>query len=259
MVVAGIKNYQMANTSLNFGAKTRSEREAERERAQERSYVAQLTADEIRMLQQAREKKKAKQDNLKKQQQIESDLQAQEKQYKEDVKYLKETQKTIKELTDSDKDKNILAGSTLKTIGKVADVTIAGVLSGMALHWSTGKAFMMLHACSKKPKISKFIGDVKRPFQIVGSSIGEGAKTAWNSMARKVKATEKGKNFVNSKPMKAVNEGLDEISKSYKNLKKDAKNITAEDVKSGIATVFGVSGFAAGVVGKLDTPEKTKG
>ena len=56
VVVAGINNY---NSTINFGAQTRSEREAAMERAQERSYVAQVTAEEIREIQKRRDQVRA--------------------------------------------------------------------------------------------------------------------------------------------------------------------------------------------------------
>lgn len=256
MVVAGINNY---NSTINFGAQTRSEREAAWERAQERNYVAQLTAEEIREIQKRRDQMRTQIEKRNKQQEAEKAKRAEERQYNEDVKDIKDTQRMIKDLTQSGKDKNIFSGSLLKNAGKAADIIITGTLSGMALHWSTGKAVMMIHKVIKKPKVANVLNNIKRPFQIVGSSIAEGAQTTWHSMARKVKATDSGKKFVNSAPIKKLNEGLDKISTSYKNFKSDAKNLKVEDIKSGIATVFGVSGFAAGVVDKLDTPSKSEG
>lgn len=253
VVVAGINNY---NSTINFGAQTRSEREAARERAQERSYVAQLTAEEIREVQKRRDQMRAQIEKRTRQQEAEKAKKAQEKQYNEDVKDLKDTQKIIKDLTQSGKDKNILAGDTLKRAGKIADVVITGTLSGMALHWSTGKAFMMIHKVINKPKVANVLGNIKRPFQIIGSGMKKGVATAWDTMAKEVKSTPKGKKFVESAPIKKLNEGLDSIKTSYNNFKTDAKNLKAEDIKSGVATVFGVSGFIAGVVEKLDTPQK---
>lgn len=253
MVVSGINNY---NTSVKFGAKTRSEREAARREAEERSYMAPVTAEEIRMIQRERERTQAQIAKRTKQQEAEKAKKAEERQYNEDVKDIKDTQKMIKDLTQSGKDKNIFAGETLKNIGKVADVIITGTLSGMALHWSTGKAFMMINKVIKKPKVANVISNIKKPFQIVGSSLSEGAQTAWNSMARKVKATKNGKKFLDSTPIRKLNEGLDKISTSYNNFKTDAKNLKTEDIKSGVATVFGVSGFIAGAVEKLDSPKK---
>lgn len=251
MVVSSINNYQVSNKALSFGAQTRSEREAAMERAQERSYVTPLTADEVRRIQQERDRIQDKRSKIDKQREAERAKRAEEKQYQEDVRDLKDTNRMINELTN----KGPLANGAFKRAGKIADVVITGTLSGMALHWSTGKAFMMIHKVIKKPKVSNALGNIRRPFQIIGSSIAEGAQTAWNSMARKVRATEKGKKFVESAPIKKLSEGMDKIGKSYSNFKQDAKNLKAEDIKSGVSTVFGVSGFTAGVVEKLDPPE----
>lgn len=256
VVVAGINNYQIANNSINFGAQTKSEREAAKQRAEERNYVAQVTAEEIRMIQKERDRINAQIAKRNKQQEAEKAKKAQEKQYQDDVKDIKDTQKMIKDLTQSGKDKNLLAGETLKRAGQFADIIITGTLSGMALHWSTGKAVMMVHKVVNKPKVANVLHNIKRPFQIVGSSIAEGARTTWSSMARKVRATDGGKKFLDWTPVKKANEGLDRMNESIKNFKTDAKNLKVEDIKSGIATVFGISGFAAGVVEKLDAPAK---
>lgn len=256
MVVSGINNYQSINTTIGFGAQTRSEREAAKERAQERSFVAQVSAEEIREIQKRRDQMRAQIEKRTRQQEAEKAKKAQEKQYNDDVKDIKDTQKMIRDLTQSGKDKNILAGETLKRAGKIADVVITGTLSGMALHWSTGKAFMMIHKVINKPKVANALSNIKRPFQIVGSGIKKGMITAWETMAKEVKATPKGKKFIDSAPIKKLNDGLDKIKTSYNNFKTDAKNLKAEDIKSGVATVFGVSGFAAGVVEKLDNPKK---
>ncbi len=250
MVVSGINNYQIQ--TLNFGAKTRSEREAEKQKSYTRMATIMLPEADIQLLEAA--KKAARERELKEQARREEEARSQtsEKQYKQDVKELKDTQKILNEITQADKDKNLLAGGTLKKIGTAADILITATLSGMALHWSTGKAFIMLNKFFKKPKVAKVINNVKRPFQIIGSSIAEGAQTAWHSMTRKVKATDSGKKFINSKPVQKINEGLDEIKTSYKNFKADAKALTTDDIKSGISTIFGVSGFGATAIEKLD-------
>ena len=111
---------------------------------------------------------------------------------------------------------------------------------------------MMLHKFTKKPKVANFLGNVKKPFAIVGSGIKKGASTAWETMAKEVKATENGRKFLETRPMKFLNNCVNKINKSYNNLKTDAKNLTAENVKGAVSTVFGISGFVAGAVEKLD-------
>lgn len=188
-----------------------------------------------------------------------ANTQKSEKQYKEDIKELRETQKIIKDITGAGKDKNIFSGSTLKTIGNIADVVITGVLSGMALHWSTGKSFTMIYNFTKKPKVAKFLGNVKKPFSIVNKGVKKGASTAWTTMSNEVKATENGRKLLATRPAKFINSCLNDASKSYQNLKTDAKKLTVENIKSTISTIFGVSGFVAGAVEKLDKPNKQKG
>ncbi len=254
MVISAISNYEIANKSLSFGAKTRSEREAEKEKSYTRMVNVVMPEEDLQTLELAKKRAREKRLEEERRRKEVADAQKSERQYKEDVKELRETKQMISDITN----KVGANGSLMKNIGKAADIIITGVLSGMALHWSTGKAYMMLHNISKKPKVVKTMNNIKRPFQIVGSSIAEGASTAWASMAKKVKATEKGQKFINSKPMQAINDGLDEIAKTYKNIKKDAKALKTDDIRSGIATVFGVSGFTAGVVEKIDTPTNSK-
>ncbi|MCM1010179.1 MAG: hypothetical protein NC390_04805 [Fusobacterium sp.] len=256
MVVSGINNY---NTAINFGAKTRSEREAEQKKSYTRMVNVVMPEEDLQILEMAKKRahEKALEEQRKKAEA--ANKQRTEKQYREDVKELRETQSIIKDITGAGKDKNLFSGGTLKTIGNVADVVITGVLSGMALHWSTGKAFMMIHKFINKPKVANFLGNVKKPFSIVGSGIKKGASTAWSTMAREVKATEKGKKLLETKPMQFLNKCLNDASKSYNNLKTDAKNLTAENIKSTISTIFGVSGFVAGAVEKLDkNPQSQK-
>ena len=250
MVVSGINNYQ--TQTLNFGAKTRSEREAEKQKSYTRMVNVVMPEEDLLILDAAKKAKRERELKEKARREEEARSQTSEKQYKQDVKELKDTQKIIKDITQGDKESNLFASGTLKKIGTAADILITATLSGMALHWSTGKAFIMLNKFFKKPKVANIVNNIKRPFQIVGSSIAEGAQTAWHSMTRKVKATDSGKKFINSKPVQKINEGLDEIKTSYKNFKADAKALTTDDIKSGISTIFGVSGFGAAVVEKLD-------
>lgn len=249
VVVSGINNY---NRTVNFGAKTRSEREEEKQKSYTRMVNVVMPEEDLAVLEMA--KKRARQQALEEQRKrVETARsQASEKEYQKDVRELKETQKIIKDITGACKDTNIFAGSTLKKIETAADILITATLSGMALHWSTGKAFMMLHNLSKKPKVANVLGNVKKPFAITGKALKKGASTAWSTISKEVKATETGRKFIESAPVKAINKGLNRINKSYNNIKADANNLTAENIKSGISTVFGVSGFAAGAVEKLD-------
>lgn len=251
MVVSGINQINNIQ-NLNFGAKTRSDRDADKEKSYTRMVNILMTEEDLAVFEMA--KKRAREQKLKEQAQREEEIRTKnsEKQYKQDTKELKESQKIIKDITNTDKSKNIFAGSLLKNIGLTADILITGILSGMALHWSTGKAFTMLYNFSKKPRVANVISNIKKPFAIVGSSLKEGAVTAWNSMAKKVKATPGGKKFINSAPIKAIDGGLQRIKKSYNNIKTDAKNLTADNVRSGIANIFGISGFTAAIVEKLD-------
>lgn len=257
MVVSGINQINNIK-SLNFGAKTRSDRDADKEKSYTRMVNVVMPEEDLVVLEMA--KKRAREQKLKEQAQREEEIQTKnsEKQYKQDTKELKETQKIIKDITDVDKSKNIFASSVLKNLGTTADILITGILSGMALHWSTGKAFTMIYKFTKKPKVANVISNIKKPFGIVDSSLKEGAITAWNSMSQKVKATPKGRKFINSAPIKTINEGLQSLKKSYNNIKTDAKNLTADDVRSGVANVFGISGFAAAVVDKLDKQKPNK-
>lgn len=258
MVVLGINNFQANNKTQTFGARTRSEREAEREKAYTRYVQISMPEEDLEMLECA--KKEFRRRKLTDQaERIEKEKAfSAERQYKEDTKDLRDTQNIIREITQSDKDKNIFAGSWLQRAGKIADIVITGTLSGMALHWSTGKAYMMMHKLVKKPKVAKTLGNIKRPFEIIGSATKKGAKTAWQSLVSEVKASKKGQKFLKTDFMQNVSECADDVQKSWSNFKKDVNNLTAEDYKSGIATVFGVSGFAAGVVEKLDTPQKNQ-
>lgn len=249
VVVSGINNY---NTTMNFGAKTRSERAEDKQKSYSRMVNVVMSEENYELFEKMQKETRKKEAEEQKRKAEAANTQRTEKQYREDVKELRETQSIIKEITGAGKDKNIFSGGTLKTIGNIADVVITGVLSGMALHWSTGKAFTMIHKFSKKPKVSKFLGNVKKPFAIVGSGIKKGATTAWDSITKEVKSTEKGRKFLATRPMKFLSDSADKINKSYNNLKTDAKNLTADNVRSGISTVFGISGFAAGAVEKLD-------
>lgn len=255
MVVSGINNY---NTSVNFGAKTRSERKSEQEKSYTRMVNVLMPEGDLQLLEAAKKLAREKALEEQKKRIEEQNNQISAKKYQEETKELKETQKIIKDITGVGKDKNLFSGGTLKTIGNVADVLITAVLSGMALHWSSGKAFMMIHKFVHKPKVANFLGKVKKPFTIVGSGIKKGASTAWSTMANEVKATEKGKKLLETKPMKLINSSLDDAVKSYNDLKNDAKNLTAENIKSTISTIFGVSGFVAGAVEKLDKNPQTK-
>ena len=258
MVVLGINNFQTNSKTQSFGAKTRTEREAEREKAYTRYVQVSMPEEDLEMLESA--KKEFRRRKLAEQaERIEKEKAfSAERQYKEDTKDLRDTQNIIREITQSDKDKNIFAGSWLQRAGKIADIVITGTLSGMALHWSTGKAFMMMNKLVKKPKVSKFLDNFKRPLEIVGSATKKGAKTAWQSIVSEVKSSKKGQKFLKTDFMQSVSECADDAQKSWSNFKKDVNNLTAEDYKSGIATVFGVSGFTAGVVEKLDTPQKNQ-
>lgn len=261
VVVLGINNFKVQNAqALNFSARTRSERETEKQKHEDRRYYTQVSAEEIRQLQKIqREQKELNQKKITENSEKEK-IKNEEKEYRESVKDLKDTQKIVHEITDADENKNIFAGSTLKKIGTAADILITGTLSGMALHWSTGKAFMMIRHCVKKPKIAKMLNNIKKPFSIVGNAVEKGASTAWSTIKKDVKATEKGRKFIASRPMKFINKCLNELNSSYKNAKTDIRNLTTEDIKSGISSVFGVSGFIAGVVEKVAPmpPEKDK-
>lgn len=254
MVVLGINNFQSANKTQTFSAKTRSEREAEREKAYTRYVQISMPEEDLEMLESA--KKELRRRKLAEQaERIEKEKAfSAERQYNEDTKDLRDTQKVIREITQSDKDKNIFAGSWLQRAGKIADIVITGTLSGMALHWSTGKAFMMMNKIAKKPKVTKAFNNIKRPFEILSSAAKKGTETAWNSMVKEIKASKKGQEFLNTDFMKGVKNGADDVKDSWINFKKDVNNLTTEDYRSGIASVFGVSGFVAGVVEKLDTP-----
>ena len=256
MVVSGINNFQSVNNSLKFGARTRSERERDEHKAYTRMVTVTMSEDDLNDIEIARQEYIQRRQELRKKKEEESRSLSAEKQYREDTKDLKDTQNIIREITQSDKDKNIFAGSWLQKAGKVADIVITGTLSGMALHWSTGKAFMMMNKVVKKPKISKAINNAKRPFEILGSAIKKGSETAWATLSKEVKASEKGKKFLETPFMKKVNKGADEVQKTWSDFKKDVNALKAEDYKAGISTVFGVSGFVAGVVEKLDTPNK---
>lgn len=258
MVILGINNFQTNSKTQAFGARTRSEREAERERAYTRYVQVSMPEEDLEMLESAKKELRRRRlaehaERLEKEKAFSA-----ERQYKEDTKDLRDTQNIIREITQSDKDKNIFAGSWLQRAGKIADIVITGTLSGMALHWSTGKAFMMMNKLVKKPKIAKTLGNIKKPFKIVGTAAKKGAKTAWESIVSEVKASKKGQTFLKTDFMKSVSDCADDIQKSWSNFKKDVNNLTAEDYKSGISTVFGISGFAAGVVEKLDSPQKNK-
>ena len=249
VVVSGINNY---NTAINFGAKTRSERAEEKQKSYTRMVNVVMPEEDLQILEMAKKRAREKAIEEQRKKAEAANSQRTERQYREDVKELRETQSIIKDITGAGKDKNLFGGGTLKTAGTIADVVITGVLSGMALHWSTGKAFMMLHKFTKKPKVANFLGNVKKPFAIVGSGIKKGASTAWETMAKEVKATENGRKFLETRPMKFLNNCVNKINKSYNNLKTDAKNLTAENVKGAVSTVFGISGFVAGAVEKLD-------
>ncbi len=255
VVVSGINNY---NTTVNFGAKTRSERAEEKQKSYTRMVNVVMPEEDLALLEMA--KKHARQQALEEQRKRAEATrsQASEKEYRQDVKELKETQKIIKDITGAGKDINIFAGSTLKKIGTAADILITATLSGMALHWSTGKAFMMLHNLSKKSKVANVLDSAKKPFSIVSKGVKKGISTAWKTMVKEVKATKKGKKILNSAPMKTLNKGINKLNKSYNNIKADINNLTAENVKSGISTVFGVSGFAAGAVEKLDKSNRNE-
>ncbi len=252
VVVTRINNFNTNNAHPNFGAKTRSERQNEREKTYVRYVQVSMPEEDLETLEIA--KKEIQRRRQEKYAQIETEMLAQneEKQYRADVKELRETQKIIHDITTQDKDKNIFAGSTLQKLGKAADVVITATLSGMALHWSTGKAFSMVYKLTQKPKIAKAINNTKEPFKIVGSALNEGSKTAWNTFVKKVKSTKKGQELIDSKPIKVLNNWLNKAQKSYANIKADAKNVTVDNVRNGIATTFGVSGFVAGAVEKLD-------
>lgn len=255
MFISGI-NSQISNNSIGFGSRTRSQREAEREKSYTKMVNVCMPEEDLQLLEMAKKNAEKKRREQAEKEQEANQQKSVDKQYREDVKELKETKSMINDITQN---RNLNSG-LLKNVGKAADILITATLSGMALHWSTGKAFMMIRGFCKKPKVSKFIDNVKRPFEIVGSGLAEGAKTAWNTMATKVKATKNGKKFVNSKPVKAINEGLKDMSQSFKNFKTDVKNLKTEDIKSGISTVFGVSGFGAAVVEKLDgKPQEARG
>ena len=256
MVAVGINNYKLNNTHpLNFGARTRSERQAEREKSY--TNFIQVTIPEENFEPSTISSRSATNRHSYEPQNIDEDemFLAAEKQYNDDVRELRETQQIIREMTTPNKEKNIFAGSTLQKLGKAADVVITATLSGMALHWSTGKAFTMLHKISKKPKVAKAINNTKEPFRILSSALNEGAKTTWNTIAKKVKATPKGQKLINSEPIKTLNKWVEKAKVSYSNIKSDTKNITADNVKAGISTTFGISGFVAGAVDKLDVQQ----
>lgn len=252
MVISGVNNYNN-NYQISFSAKTRSEREAEKQKPYTRLATVVVTEEDLQLLEIA--KKRAREKELKAKE--DEQAKASEKQYKQDVKELKETQKIFKDITQANKDKSLLSGGMLKKVGTAADVLITATLSGMALHWSTGKAFSMLHKFFNKPKVANVVNNVKRPFEIVGSSLAEGAQTVSTAMSRKIRATDSGKKILDSAPVKTFNKGTEKIKNFYKNLKADAKNFKTEEVQSGISTIFGISGFGAAVVEKLDKPNKS--
>ena len=239
MNVTGLNNLQ---NSTNFGAKTRSERQ------QEVYYQTILSQDEMDDLVEIRANKRQNDEEVRNRRA--------EREYNDDVRDLKETKQMVHDLTHADKKDNIFAGSTLKKVGTVADVLITGTLSGMALHWSTGKAFSMLYKVSKKPKIANTIAKIKEPFKIVGSAISAGLKTTWTTFSNKVQKTGKFKRFMKTDVGQKVNSGVEQVSTSVNNVRSDIKKINADNVKSGISNLFGVSGFTAGVVNKLDGEEK---
>lgn len=259
VVVASINSYNTNSVKpLNFEAKTRSERAAEKEKAYTRYVTVSMPEDDLELIELAKKEiHRRRKEEITKRLEEEQARKA-EKQHNDDIKDLRETQKIIKDLTQVDKNKNIFAGSTLQKIGKIADIAISATLSGLALHWSTGYAVKTIHKVINKPKIAKGLNNIKRPFEIVGSSVAEGAKTTWKTMAKKVKETEKGQKFLATKPMQKINKGLDDLAQAYKDFRTDVKNLTIEDVKSGVATIFGVSAGVATVVEKLDNTPQNK-
>ncbi len=262
MVVSSINTYKASNnTQINFCAKTRSERSAEKDYYYSDAYAEVVHERSLKDLEIAKKeierRRKARKAREEREEREEREIKYnEEKQYREDVKELKETQGIIKDLTRSSK--KLFAGNSLQKVGDIADIAISATLSGMALHWSTGHAYKKLHEVAKKPKVAKVIKNIKRPFQIVGSSLAEGLKTTWNTFAKKVKETKNGQKLLATKPMQKINKAIDEIGESYKNFKTDVKNLTPENIKSGVATTFGVSGATATVVDKLDENPRNK-
>ncbi len=259
MVVSSINNYNLNNAKpLNFCAKTRSEKASERGKTYISSITVSTPEENLETLDLAKQEIERQRNEYYAKRQEEIKARAEEREYKKEVAEWRETRSIIREITQPGKDKNLFGGKTLQTIGKIFDIGITAILSGMALHWSTGHAYKKLHEVAKKPKVAKVIKNIKRPFQIVGSSLAEGLKTTWNTFAKKVKETKNGQKLLATKPMQKINKAIDEIGESYKNFKTDVKNLTPENIKSGVATTFGVSGAAATVVDKLDENQRNK-
>jgi len=241
------------NQNLSFKAKTRGEKERSQDPQHIKMVQVVMPESDLQILEAAKKAARQKQIEAQKKQAEALREGAAERQYRQDVKDLKDTQNAIHELTDADKSKNIFAGTTLQKVGKAADVVITATLSGMALHWSTGKAFMMINKVMKKPKVAKVLDEIKQPFISLGSALKKGVKTAWNSIVTDVKSSPKGQKFLKTKPMKFADECTDAALKRYHNLKEDMNNLTTERVRDVVANVFGVSGFVAGAVEKIDS------
>lgn len=245
-------NNSTINSRQVFGAKTRREREEDTERTYNRYVRVVMSTDDYALLERAKREEAHRISQAKNERTERARNQQEEKQYREDVKELKETNAMVQDLTQQSN------SGLLKGIGKVADVIITGTLSGMALHWSTGKSYSLLYKLCKKPKVTNAFNKVKRPFQIVGSALKEGVITTSNSIKNQVKNSQQGQKFLESKPVKFANNILDRIKMSYRGLKQDLNSLTHDNVKAGISTVFGVSGFATGVGERLDAYDKQK-
>ena len=132
------------------------------------------------------------------------------------------------------------------------DVLITGALSGMALHWSTGKTVVLLNKLAKKPKVANILHKIKAPFKTLVSATKNGLKAFGGILKADVQKSKSGKKFLNSKFTKWLKTGYNKVAGDFGKLKAKIQGLTLEKVRNAVAGIFGVSGFVAGAVDRID-------
>lgn len=140
----------------------------------------------------------------------------------------------------------------LKKLGRVLDVLITGALSGMALHWSSGKTVVLLNNLAKKPKVANLLNKIKAPFKTVVSATKKGLNTFGQTVKNDINKTKNGKKFINSRFNQWLKTGYNKVAEELGKFKAKVKGLTLEKVRNVVAGVLGVSGFVAGAVDRID-------